>query len=128
MRAGGERLTVLAEDGNSYRHEGPYEGPPASKRRQDDKTLVNALGQLLGATEVDSGSMGAARGKGGPSMDSGQAGYDSPAWVILPHMNGTQCIVRGKTPRFWRADASEATALFLKQVGRTEFIRTAWPP
>ena len=123
----GEKLTVLSEEGNSYQHKGPYEGPLASKRKEDGKTVLRALGQLVGASQGDSRSMGAIRGDGKNASDSGQAGYDSPAWVILPQMNGTQCVIQGQAPKFWREDAAKPTRLFLKQVGQSNSLEIAWP-
>jgi hypothetical protein len=123
----GEKLTVLSEDGNSYQHKGPYEGPLASKRKEDGTTVLQALGQLVGASQGDSRSMGAIRGDRKGASDSGQAGYDSPAWVILPQMNGTQCVIQGKAPKFWRKDAAQPTRLFLKQTGQSDSMEIAWP-
>jgi hypothetical protein len=125
--AAGQRVAVVTGTGRSITWTGPYSGALAADSGPADRSLLNALANLVSVDKGGRTTLGAIRGapKGSPR----------DPWAIDIARAGDQCALDGAAPMLWRANAAiPETLVIASALGEATLdwpakaATLAWPP
>lgn len=116
--AEGERLTLLADDGQTLKLTGPYSGVPGEKGSAGGggKNLV-AIASLLQGHSQPASSLGALRAVSRKTPPPGAVEVDR---------SGPRCLATDPV-MFWRSNATAQEAVMLTDAGGKTLASLSWP-
>lgn len=113
----GQRIAVVTGTGRAISRSGPYTGPLAAEAGPADRSLVEALSRLVSTGKKGGAELGAIRAPG-------KAAPPDP-WMIDAARAGDQCVIEGRAPVLWRANALRPESLVIN--GATDAAVLVWP-
>jgi hypothetical protein len=117
----GQKLSLIAENGNTIRLRGPFEGPPAPAGAAETGNVVTALLNLGKQTESVSGSLGVVRAGGDERV------APEPRFIDITRP-GHRCLIADAQPVFWWPDRGQGAAkIDISPADRSWRARASWP-
>jgi hypothetical protein len=117
----GQKLSLIAQDGNTIRLRGPYEGAPAPEGTAETGNVVTALLNLGKQTEAVSGTLGVVR------AGSDERVAPDPRFMDITRP-GHRCLFAEGQPVLWWPDRGTGSAkLEISPADRSWQARTTWP-
>jgi hypothetical protein len=118
----GQRVTLLAADGNMVKLRGPYDRAPGGSGGGGDSAagLTQGLGALLVQKETRTSEVGVVRA-------NVQHVILPEAWVVDAEKPGSACIREGAPLVFWRSATGKQATFTLMPLDRSWKITTPWP-
>ncbi len=117
--AEGQRVTLLAEDGNLIKLRGPFAAKPVGGG-QDDAGVARSLKGLLARDDVRTNELGVVRG-------GGQRVKLPEPWLVAIEQPGTFCIREGDPVVLWRSTATKEGDLAVFALDRSWKMTATWP-
>jgi hypothetical protein len=115
----GQRVTLLASNGNLLKLRGPYDQAPGAGGPQGDSNFSQGLRALLSAREARTGEVGIVRAK------TDRIVLPEP-WVVSAEQAGTFCVRDGKPIVFWRGSTAKAATLTVAPLDRSWKMTATW--
>jgi len=115
----GQRVTLIAANGNTLKLRGPYDQAPAAAAGSE-ANLGTALAALLVQKQTRTSEVGVTRA--GP-----EAGELPDPWVLDITRPGNLCIRDGVPIVVWRPEAKRAANLSINSTDKSWKVITQWP-
>jgi hypothetical protein len=116
----GQRVTLIAANGNTLKLRGPYDQPPAADAGANGANLTQALSTLIAQKQTRTSEVGLVRAGTGPAKLP-------EAWVLDVSRSGSLCVRDGNPVVFWRPAAGASANLTVTPTDRSWKLSTTWP-
>jgi hypothetical protein len=116
----GQRVTLLAADGNLLKLRGPYDRAPAAAAGEEGATgFKQGLKTLLAARDARTSEVGIVRN------NAERVTLPEP-WVVSAEHSGHFCIPAGRPVVFWRSSSAASAPFAITPLDRSWKIATTW--
>ena len=115
----GQRVTLIAANGNTIKLRGPYDQAPAAGEA-GGANLAQALTALIVQKQTRTSEVGVVRGV----TDTSQL---PEPWVLDISQPGNVCVRDGTPVVFWRPSAADAANLTVLPTDKSWRLATVWP-
>jgi len=125
----GAKITMIAEDGMVISLEGPHVGPPALDEVPAGSSVLDALGQLVGDAETQTGDIGGVRGDaiGEEYWQQTVDDHRTSPWMLHTAITGPQCVRENSTNvECWREQNDSEGRLEIKLLTSGEVATITW--
>jgi len=117
----GQKLSLIAQNGNTIHLRGPFEGPPAPEGTAEGGNVVTALLNLGKQTESVSGTLGVVRAGADERISPDPRSMDITR-------DGNRCVFANSEPVLWWPDRGQGAAkIDISPADRSWRARTNWP-
>jgi hypothetical protein len=112
----GQHLTLISDNGQTIKLDGPYEKAPIASQGVQ---LAAAFTALASNSKGRLGEIGTTRAAGKVELPK--------AWLLDAVHPGSECLLEGRQPVFWRPASDKAADVVITPADRSWKAQTTWP-